>query len=252
MSETVQETEDEEEREEMPVEQDPACDEPEEEEEVVIRMDPLDPDPELDEFEDGGSGTHNDITMFSLTTTASDPYREPGMQAAASHVHVWTPGLAPCSSRAGKKGESNGSSFLATPPRTPVQEAGPTRSTIDAHRNEPKWQTKLGSALAVVIEDAETIQRVDSLKARLKMEPRNKFIKAEYDNCVAVVSTRLSKTLHEERKNFMTWEKSFVTENGRLPTAEDVNESAQASARQKRIRYAEHLLRSFGVNLHMM
>eukprot|EP00058_Branchiostoma_floridae_P018560 XP_002604049.1 hypothetical protein BRAFLDRAFT_71661 [Branchiostoma floridae] len=252
MSETVQETEDEEEREEMPVEQDPACDEPEEEEEVVIRMDPLDPDPELDEFEDGGSGTHNDITMFSLTTTASDPYREPGMQAAASHVHVWTPGQAPCSSRAGKKGESNGSSFLATPPRTPVQEAGPTRSTIDAHRNEPKWQTKLGSALAVVIEDAETIQRVDSLKARLKMEPRNKFIKAEYDNCVAVVSTRLSKTLHEERKNFMTWEKSFVTENGRLPTAEDVNESAQASARQKRIRYAEHLLRSFGVNLHMM
>eukprot|EP00058_Branchiostoma_floridae_P021812 XP_002607302.1 hypothetical protein BRAFLDRAFT_88252 [Branchiostoma floridae] len=69
---------------------------------------------------------------------------------------------APCSSRAGKKGESNGSSFLATPPRTPVQEAGPTRSTIDAHRNEPKWQTKLISALAVVIEDAATIQRVDS------------------------------------------------------------------------------------------
>ncbi|XP_078610738.1 uncharacterized protein LOC144881474 [Branchiostoma floridae x Branchiostoma japonicum] len=161
--------------------------------------------------------SHNKITMFSLTTTASDPYREPAMQTAASHVHVWTPGQAPCSSRAGKKGESNGSSFRTTPPRTPVQEAGPTRSTIDAHssstqstpvqcssagkavhgrgaftpqdtprvlvgsreRNEPKWQTKLGSALAVVIEDAATIQRVDGLMARLKMEPRNKFIKAE-------------------------------------------------------------------------
>ncbi|KAI8502471.1 hypothetical protein Bbelb_200590 [Branchiostoma belcheri] len=49
----------------------------------------------------------------------------------------------------------------------------------------PKWQTKLGGVLAVVLGDVPTVQRIDRLKARLKTNPSNNFMKAEFDNCVA-------------------------------------------------------------------
>ncbi|XP_078701667.1 uncharacterized protein LOC144927806 [Branchiostoma floridae x Branchiostoma belcheri] len=59
-------------------------------------------------------------------------------------------------------------------------------------RDAPKWQTKLGSVLAVVHDDVATVQRIDRLKARLKINPSNNFMKAEFDNCVAHLSTTYS------------------------------------------------------------
>ncbi|KAI8502455.1 hypothetical protein Bbelb_200430 [Branchiostoma belcheri] len=59
-------------------------------------------------------------------------------------------------------------------------------------RDTPKWQTNLGSVLVVVLGDVATVQRIDRLKAGIKMNPSNNVMKAEFDNCVAHLSTTYS------------------------------------------------------------
>ncbi|XP_035663703.1 uncharacterized protein LOC118407345 [Branchiostoma floridae] len=133
---------------------------------------------------------------------------------------------------------------MMTPPATP---STPVENTS---REESKWQTKLGSALAVVLGDVPVVQQTDHFKAKLKLAPRNKWFKAEYDACIARASCDLSRHLDEARKNFAVWEKQFIVNIGRLPILSDVSSDQEASELQKRIRYAEHLLRHFGVDLY--
>ncbi|KAI8493197.1 hypothetical protein Bbelb_292010 [Branchiostoma belcheri] len=63
-----------------------------------------------------------------------------------------------------------------------------------------------------------------------------------------------SKTLREFRQTFSGWEKVFVKEKRVLPCAHDVSKDKEASAVQKRIKYAEHILTTLGTQqrlLHM-
>ncbi|CAH1274237.1 Hypp5281 [Branchiostoma lanceolatum] len=264
MKENTLETEEEDEEEEM------AADDPEEtmEDEEVVRLERVDPEPELEEYADSGT-------------------RETGDQAPASQVHPSSdseirlqqdyPDQSPARIRMERRGE--GSTMAPTPPKTPGQGADlrsdlaipgnsastpirtdtgvqqgtmtppptPCVSKENSSRAKPQWKTKLGCALAVVLGEVPIVQRTDQVKAKLKMTPKNKFYKDEFDRCISQVSGQLSIQLHKDRRTFEVWEKDFAVQNGRLPIASDVRHSE--STVQKRIRYAEHLLRTFGVKL---
>ncbi|CAH1250805.1 LGMN [Branchiostoma lanceolatum] len=252
------------------------------EDEEIIRMDRLDPEPELEDFEDDITSTLETGVQVADNQTVMSP-RIP--------LKVLQPGQSPSRIRMETREETacSTSTPTGTPPKTPVQEAAFTRNSArngDGHRSSVttpssagrenlrgtvtmtppatpsfcpkdksrdglKYKTKLGTALAVVLGDVPIVEQVDRRKAALKAEPHNKFFKKEYDSSVAQVSGQLSKHLHEDRKAFEVWERSFVVEKGRLPSAVDVKHSDVASVQERKIRYAEHLLRSFGVNFQM-
>ncbi|XP_078617060.1 uncharacterized protein LOC144885158 [Branchiostoma floridae x Branchiostoma japonicum] len=251
------------------------------EDEEVIRMDRLDPEPELEQFEAETEPTWDQADSQQTDTRsplrAILPSKVPGNIRSGGEIR-------------GQVGSclSPGSSPVSTPPRTPVQEA--ERSTGNYHRHsskhssfttptmtrsvslpgtsmmtppatpsipaenksreESKWQTKLGSALAVVLGDLPVVKQADKMKAKMKMAPKSHWVKEEYNTCVAQVSCHLSRHLDEARKKYAAWEKHFLVDIGRVPTVSDARNDPEASALEKRIRYAEHLLRHFGVHLY--
>ncbi|XP_019632908.1 PREDICTED: uncharacterized protein LOC109476416 isoform X2 [Branchiostoma belcheri] len=239
---------------------------------VVVRMERLDPEPDLEEV---GTSSETRHMGSCVTSTPSRGYNIPdtpdrtpsrdldvsvpstpchtdtvsgSISTPARSSSISTPASSSCISTPASSSSTMLNTDIPTPPNTPMVPGQ------DRNRDESKWKTKMGSALAVVLGDVAIVRRLDSLKAKLKTSGshNNKYIKVEYDTHIAKVSSSLSKVLHEDRKEFQIWERSFMTEKGRLPTAIDVRNSEVALPKQKRIRLTEHLLRSFGVNLHMM
>ncbi|CAH1259275.1 Hypp2219 [Branchiostoma lanceolatum] len=196
------------------------------EEETVVRMDRLDPEPELDQFEEtaeitlcGKPGEQAAASQVDVRTPlkAIHPCQSPSNIISTAERRGQASGLPP------------ERSSVSTPPGTPVQEAELTSSNYDRYsangcsatptstrdvnprgtimtppatpslpvgdksRGEPKWRTKLGTALEVVLGNVPIVQQVDRVKAKLKMAPKDKQLVVEYDTCVAQVSVQSSK-----------------------------------------------------------
>ncbi|XP_019626548.1 PREDICTED: uncharacterized protein LOC109471652 [Branchiostoma belcheri] len=271
------------------VEEEQLTDEPdygemeETEDEEVIRMDRVDPEPELEQLEDETEIMKPDEQAAASQVVFRTPLKaiNGGPCQSPSDIRSRTErrGLASCLSPE--------STPVSTPPRTPMREVERTTGNFDDEstkcsslttptsarsgsvnlqgimtppatpcpvknksRDESKWRTKLGTALAVVLGDVPLVHQADKMKSKLKTAPKDKRLKAEYDTCIARISCHLSRQLGEDRREFAGWEKDFLVSMGRLPTVSDVSCNEEATAQEKRIRYAEHLLRHFGINLH--
>ncbi|XP_066263353.1 uncharacterized protein [Branchiostoma lanceolatum] len=219
---------------------------------VIVRVERVDPEPDLEEEDTSADTTHMGscvpVTPSQGCNMPDTPDKTPSSQASiplqchADHADT----LAGIVSTPAKGSSSIVQSDVSTPPNTPVVPG-------EGRNGGTEWKTKLGRALAAVLGDVAIVQRLDNLKARLKTSgPHSRSLKVEYDTHIAKVSCNLSKLLHEDRENFQAWERSFMAEKGTLPTGTDVRDSEGALTKEKRIRLTEHLLRSLGVNLHMI
>ncbi|KAI8486584.1 AP-5 complex subunit zeta-1 [Branchiostoma belcheri] len=209
------------------VEEEPDYGEMEEtEDEEVIRMDRVDPEPELEQLEDETEIMKPDEQAAASQVVFRTPLKaiNGGPCQSPSDIRSRTErrGLASCLSPE--------STPVSTPPRTPMREVERTTGNFDDEstkcsslttptsarsgsvnlqgimtppatpcpvknksRDESKWRTKLGTALAVVLGDVPLVHQADKMKSKLKTAPKDKQLKAEYDTCTSPTARRIAR-----------------------------------------------------------
>ena len=110
-------------------------------------------------------------------------------------------------------------------------------------------QTKLASVVAVVLGATKEVKELDTARKEFKSQQSNTYLKDKYLDVLALIQTRVSKTLTECLSEFSKWDKRFLLDSElKSPSAKEIWKNERASELMKKITYAKRLMKEWNIS----